>query len=135
MEDSPRRQGTKTARHGAHLRDPRAPPLAAFPPISRRFFYTVRFCVVSLTGQCVKSPPIVAVTRSKLTKTSVAAHGQVEILSGKDAGKQGTVLRVVRERNSVIIEGLNLVSGGGGAGGRIFPFWRLALVTATCLFR
>lgn len=34
---------------------------------------------------------------------------QVEILSGKDKGKQGKVLQVFRHRNWVILAGLNTV--------------------------
>lgn len=36
---------------------------------------------------------------------------QVEILEGKDAGKQGKVVQVIRQRNWVVLEGLNTVSG------------------------
>lgn len=32
---------------------------------------------------------------------------QVEILDGKDKGKQGIVCQVIQERNWVIVEGLN----------------------------
>ena len=35
---------------------------------------------------------------------------QVEILEGKDAGKQGKVVQVVRQRIWVVLEGLNTVS-------------------------
>lgn len=35
---------------------------------------------------------------------------QVEILEGKDAGKQGKVVQVIRQRNWVVVEGLNTVS-------------------------
>ena len=35
---------------------------------------------------------------------------QVEILTGKDNGKQGRVSMVMRPRNAVIVEGLNTVS-------------------------
>lgn len=38
---------------------------------------------------------------------------QVEILEGKDAGKQGRVVQVIRERNWVVLEGLNTVSEEG----------------------
>lgn len=37
---------------------------------------------------------------------------QVEVLEGKDAGKQGKVVQVIRQRNWVVLEGLNTVSGG-----------------------
>lgn len=36
---------------------------------------------------------------------------QVEVLEGKDAGKQGKVVQVIRQRNWVVLEGLNTVSG------------------------
>ena len=35
---------------------------------------------------------------------------QVQILAGKDKGKQGRVSMVMRPRNAVIVEGLNAVS-------------------------
>lgn len=35
---------------------------------------------------------------------------KVEILAGKDKGKQGKVIQVFRHRNWVILEGLNTVS-------------------------
>jgi hypothetical protein len=39
-----------------------------------------------------------------------SAHApQVEILAGKDAGKQGLVGRVIRRQNMVTVAGLNLV--------------------------
>lgn len=34
----------------------------------------------------------------------------MEILEGKDAGKQGKVVQVIRQRNWVVVEGLNTVS-------------------------
>jgi large subunit ribosomal protein L24 len=33
----------------------------------------------------------------------------VEVMSGKDAGKQGRVLRVDRDRERVVIEGVNMI--------------------------
>ena len=49
--------------------------------------------------------------------TSVLRNGgecgvlvQVQILAGKDKGKQGKVNQVIRVRNSVMVEGLNTVS-------------------------
>lgn len=41
---------------------------------------------------------------------------QVEILEGKDAGKQGKVVQVIRQRNWVVVEGLNTVSEEWGWG-------------------
>ena len=35
---------------------------------------------------------------------------QVELLIGKDKGKQGTIIDIIRERNWVVVEGLNCVS-------------------------
>jgi large subunit ribosomal protein L24 len=34
---------------------------------------------------------------------------KVEVISGRDAGKQGTVRAVLRNRNKVIVDGVNLV--------------------------
>ena len=34
---------------------------------------------------------------------------QVHVISGRDKGKQGIVQEVVRKKNSVVVEGLNLV--------------------------
>lgn len=34
----------------------------------------------------------------------------MEVISGPEKGKQGTVLKVLREKNRVIIEGVNVVS-------------------------
>lgn len=41
---------------------------------------------------------------------------QVQVLTGKDAGRQGLVTQVVRARNWVVVEGLNTVriERGGG---------------------
>ena len=41
---------------------------------------------------------------------TLAIFPQVEILEGKDAGKQGKVVQVIRQRNWVVVEGLNTVS-------------------------
>lgn len=41
---------------------------------------------------------------------------QVEVLKGKDAGKQGRVIQVIRQRNWVVLEGLNTVSEEWGWG-------------------
>lgn len=47
--------------------------------------------------------------RDPLPDTHV--FSQVEVLEGKDAGKQGKVVQVIRQRNWVVLEGLNTVSG------------------------
>jgi large subunit ribosomal protein L24 len=33
----------------------------------------------------------------------------VEVIAGKDAGKRGRVLRVVRDRERVVVEGVNMI--------------------------
>ena len=38
-----------------------------------------------------------------------ACRPQVHVISGRDKGKQGIVQEVVRKKNSVVVEGLNLV--------------------------
>lgn len=42
---------------------------------------------------------------------SMIAHGhtKVQVLSGKDAGKQGFVLKVFRKKNAVRVQGVNMV--------------------------
>ena len=51
---------------------------------------------------------------------------QVEVLEGKDAGKQGKVVQVIRQRNWVVLEGLNTVSEEWGGDVQeacpIYPF-------------
>ncbi len=51
-----------------------------------------------------------------LTVTVIVS--QVEIVKGKDAGKQGLVNAVIKQRNWVFVAGLNCVSclGWGGLG-------------------
>lgn len=34
---------------------------------------------------------------------------KVKVLSGKDAGKEGPIVRVIPEKNRVIVEGMNMV--------------------------
>ncbi len=56
-----------------------------------------------------------------LTASGCAA-AQVKIIAGKDKGQTGTIARVLRDQNRVIVEGYNLVrsgcpprrAGGGG---------------------
>lgn len=38
-----------------------------------------------------------------------ASHVQVKIIAGKDKGQVGTVARVLRDQNRVVVEGFNLV--------------------------
>lgn len=60
---------------------------------------TVMFCFVCLTKSGGKEESV---------NVSVFVS-QVEILAGKDKGKQGKVIQVFRHRNWVILEGLNTV--------------------------
>lgn len=46
---------------------------------------------------------------------------QVQVLTGKDAGKQAMVTQVVRARNWVVVEGLNTVSIERGGDPRCIP--------------
>ena len=36
-------------------------------------------------------------------------YGQVEVTTGKYKGQQGTVLKCLRDRNQVVVEGANVV--------------------------
>ncbi|HZS94504.1 MAG TPA: 50S ribosomal protein L24 [Chloroflexota bacterium] len=40
---------------------------------------------------------------------SVRRDDEVEVITGKDAGKRGKVTRVIPEKNRVVIEGVNMV--------------------------
>jgi large subunit ribosomal protein L24 len=42
-------------------------------------------------------------------QTPIRRNDQVLVLTGKDAGKRGRVLKVLPERNRVIVEGVNLI--------------------------
>ena len=42
-------------------------------------------------------------------KHKIKKNDQVQIMTGKDRGKSGRVLRVDRDRGRVVIEGLNMV--------------------------
>ena len=43
----------------------------------------------------------------KLTKMQIRKGDRVRVLRGNERGKEGTVLRVDREKNRVVIEGVN----------------------------
>ncbi|OHA56806.1 MAG: 50S ribosomal protein L24 [Candidatus Vogelbacteria bacterium GWA1_51_14] len=45
-----------------------------------------------------------------MTKVKIKKGDKVGLIAGKDRGKSGKVLRVLREENRVIVEGLNLRS-------------------------
>jgi len=42
-------------------------------------------------------------------QTKLKKGDQVQIIAGKDKGKQGRILKIDRERTRVIVEGLNMV--------------------------
>ena len=42
------------------------------------------------------------------TKMNIRKGDTVKLLAGKDRGKEGKVLRVVTEKNRVVVEGLNI---------------------------
>jgi len=42
-------------------------------------------------------------------QTPIRRNDNVVVLTGKDAGKRGRVLKVLPERNRVIVEGVNLI--------------------------
>ena len=44
-----------------------------------------------------------------IKKFKIRRDDTVEIIAGKDKGKRGTVVRVLREKDRVIVSGLNLV--------------------------
>ena len=49
----------------------------------------------------------VSATAAELSTNNSPGLRQVEVLAGKDKGKQGTVSQVIEERNWVVVEGLN----------------------------
>jgi large subunit ribosomal protein L24 len=46
---------------------------------------------------------------SSSVKYKIKKNDQVQIMTGKDRGKSGRVLRVDRDRGRVVVEGLNMV--------------------------
>jgi large subunit ribosomal protein L24 len=42
-------------------------------------------------------------------KYKIKKNDQVQIMTGKDRGKSGRILRIDRERGRVVVEGLNMV--------------------------
>ncbi len=45
----------------------------------------------------------------KSTKWRIKRDDTVEVISGKDKGKRGKVLRVIRKKGLVVVEGVNIV--------------------------
>ncbi len=44
-----------------------------------------------------------------IKKFKIRKDDSVEVIAGKDKGKRGTVIRVLREKDRVIVSGLNIV--------------------------
>ena len=42
-------------------------------------------------------------------ETSIRRNDTVIVTTGKDSGKRGRVLRVLREKNRVVVEGVNII--------------------------
>jgi large subunit ribosomal protein L24 len=47
--------------------------------------------------------------QKKATPTSVKRNDTVEVITGKDAGKRGKVIKVIPEKNRVIVQGAGLI--------------------------
>jgi large subunit ribosomal protein L24 len=43
------------------------------------------------------------------TRIRLRRNDQVEVISGKDAGKRGKVLQVITEKNRVLVQGVNFI--------------------------
>lgn len=43
------------------------------------------------------------------TKFKIKKDDTVQVIAGKDKGKRGKVLKILREKNRVLVEGVNLV--------------------------
>lgn len=56
-----------------------------------------------------------------LSRWTIVRGDKVEVVDGPEKGKQGTVLKVLRAQNRVIIEGVNVV--------RVWPQCRPHLMT------
>ena len=44
-------------------------------------------------------------------------NDKVIVITGKDKGKVGKILKVLREKNKVIVEGINIITNGVSTGG------------------
>ncbi|WP_035589658.1 50S ribosomal protein L24 [Hippea jasoniae] len=42
-------------------------------------------------------------------RTKLKKNDKVKVIAGKDKGKEGTIISFVREKNRVIVEGVNIV--------------------------
>lgn len=65
-------------------------------------------------------------TQPKRVKTYLRRGDRVRVMRGRDAGKEGTILRVDRKRGRVVVEGVNLrkrhLPPRGGEPGQIVTF-------------
>jgi large subunit ribosomal protein L24 len=43
------------------------------------------------------------------TRIRLRRNDQVEVISGKDAGKRGKVLQIIAEKNRVLVQGVNFI--------------------------
>lgn len=46
---------------------------------------------------------------TKVHKFKIRKNDTVEIIAGKDKGKRGRILKILRDKDRVVVEGLNLV--------------------------
>jgi large subunit ribosomal protein L24 len=49
----------------------------------------------------------------------IRKNDRVKVLSGKDRGRQGKVLRIINKKGSALVEGLNYVKRHTRAGGKV----------------
>ena len=50
-----------------------------------------------------------ALTADKVHKFKLKKEDTVEIIAGKDKGKRGRILKILREKDRVVVEGANIV--------------------------
>lgn len=63
-----------------------------------------------IKGDTVRLLFLLASTSTSPSPLTLTAHTmQVQMMRGPDAGKQGKVLRVLRKKNKVVVEGINIV--------------------------
>ena len=48
-----------------------------------------------------------ATTTTEKVRINLRKNDTVEVLSGRDAGKRGKILKILREKNRVIVQGVN----------------------------
>jgi large subunit ribosomal protein L24 len=47
--------------------------------------------------------------QTEMHKFKIKKNDMVEVIAGKEKGKRGRVLRIIREKDRVVVDGLNLV--------------------------